>query len=699
MPDEGLKERLKNGELIDLTATEDKSVPAEWIVELSSGSDRSYPAALRLIGVTITGDLILRFITFPHEVILRNCELAGTLNCRGTRFHQSVHFDHCNFKKDAVFDRATVGGTILFSGSTFEKQLSLVDAVVDHNVIGIGVTIEGDLRATRIRTGKTLAFNSGVEDGKVNPTVIRGETVLFDAQVGATAEFSGVTFSGRARFVRMRAIGAAIFNSIVAGPDEAAVTTFGGRAEFFAASFGTSEFRGVRMEGFADFAICSFGSVALFSPIEKYLTLFQDDASFTQSHANGWFHFPGARFSKRALFSHVRAYGLDFSSANIATGQRCEALFSGATEFTGSKIDGPIYFVGARFESTAAFNSMTVAGDAFFDSQQTSDIYFASDAKFIGSSFGGMLSFRGARFERKASFETIRVTSIATFTGIRAQELRLFGARFSSDVELLEAEVKTANLWGMQCGQDLKLSGGTFEDLDLAHAKVSGVLELPADINHRLLLNDTSVGTVVSPITKPPKIIDLRRLSFTSFESKSWRPLLDLSDPFDRDSYLRIERLYRSRGEDREANEIYYAMRQRAMRQMHGQREWLRWLFNNVQSALFGYGAKPGRLLAVAIVTILIGTFLFSGQGALIKKEASDEKPGVADPFIVSAKLFVPTPDLAPFEKFEPATKWAHIPFTHYVFLPSLYGLLHRFLGAIIVPVGVLFLTGFFLRR
>ncbi|HEV7571893.1 MAG TPA: hypothetical protein VGQ21_10400, partial [Thermoanaerobaculia bacterium] len=93
---------------------------------------------------------------------------------------------------------------------------------------------------------------------------------------------------------------------------------------------------------------------------------------------------------------------------------------------------------------------------------------------------------------------------------------------------------------------------------------------------------------------------------------------------------------------------------------MRAQREWLRWLFNHVQSTLFGYGAKPGRLLAIAIVTIVIGTFLFSADDALIKKEASREKPGAADPFIVSAKLFVPTPDLAPFQKFEPATKWAH---------------------------------------
>ncbi len=699
MPDEGLKERLRNGELIDLTEAEDKTVPAEWIVELASGSDRSYPAALRLRGVTITGDLVLRFITFPHEVILRNCEFAGLLNCRGTRFHQSVHFDHCRFKEEAVFERATVGGTLLLSGSTFEKQLSLEDAVVDHNVMGIGVTIEGDLRAWRVRTGKTFALKSGVQDGKVNPTVIRGETHLADAQVGATAEFGGVTFGGRARFVRMRAIGAAIFNSVVAGPDEFAVTTFGDRAEFFGASFGTSEFRGVRMEGFADFSNCSFGSIALFSPIEEFLAHFQEDARFTQSHASGWFIFPGARFSKRAVFSHVRAYGLDFSSASIA-GQWREAVFSGATEFTGSKIDGPLYFAGARFESAAEFNSMTVAGDAFFNPRQTSgSVYFANDARFIGSSFGGKVSFRNARFGQTASFETVRVNSIANFTGIHAQELRLFGARFSSDVELMEAEVKTANMWGMQCGQDLRLSGGTFEHLDLAHAKVSGVLELRADINDRLLLNDTSVGAVDSSVTKPPKRVDLRRFSFASFESKSWRPLLDPSDPFDRDAYLRIERLYRARGEDVEANDVYYAMRQRATRQMRNQGEWLRWLFNRVQSALFGYGAKPGRLLAIAVVTILIGTFLFFGDGALVKKDPPKEKPGAVDAFIVSAKLFVPTPDLAPFQKFEPASQWAHIPFTHYLFLPSLYALLHRFLGAIIVPVGVLFLAGFFLRR
>jgi hypothetical protein len=148
-----------------------------------------------------------------------------------------------------------------------------------------------------------------------------------------------------------------------------------------------------------------------------------------------------------------------------------------------------------------------------------------------------------------------------------------------------------------------------------------------------------------------------------------------------------------------EANDVYFAMRQRATRQMRDQREWLRWLFNRVQSALFGYGAKPGRLLAIALVTILIGAFLFAGQDALVKKDSPKETASAVDAFIVSAKLFVPTPDLAPFQKFEPASQWAHIPFTHYLFLPSLYALLHRFLGAIIVPVGVLFLAGFFLRR
>ena len=698
MPDEGLKQRLKNGELIDLTEAEDKTIPAEWIVELASGSDRSYPSALRLCGVTITGDLVLRFVTFPHEVILRDCELAGLLNCRGTRFHQSVHFDCCKFKEEAVFERATVGGTLLLSGSTFERHLSLIDAVIDHNVMGRGVTIEGDLRALRVRTGKTFAFNSGVQDGKVTRTVIRGETHLADAQVGATAEFSGVTFGGLARFVRMRAIGAVIFNSIVAGPGQVAVTTFGSRAEFFGASFGIGEFRGVLMKGFADFSNCSFGSLALFRPVDEFPVRFQEDARFSQSHASGWFLFQGAQFSKRAVFSHVRAYGLDFSSATIA-GRWHGAVFSGAAEFTGSKIDGALYFADARFESTAEFNSMTVAGDAHFDPRQTSgSVYFANDAKFVGSTFGGILNFRHARFERTATFEAVRVASIANFTGVRAQELRLFGAHFGADVEIREAEVKTANMWSMQCGQDLKIFDGTFECLDLAHAKVSGVLELPANINTRLLLNDTSVGAVVSSVTKPPKKVDLRRFSFTSFDG-SWRALVDPSDPFDRDAYLRIERLYRARGEDLKANDVYYSMRQRATRQMRDQREWLRWLFNHVQSTLFGYGAKPGRLLAIAIVTILIGTFLFSSDGALIKKEAPKEERGAADPFIVSAKLFVPTPDLAPFQKFEPATRWVHIRFTHYLFLPSLYALLHRFLGLIIVPVGVLFLTGFFLRR
>ena len=187
-----------------------------------------------------------------------------------------------------------------------------------------------------------------------------------------------------------------------------------------------------------------------------------------------------------------------------------------------------------------------------------------------------------------------------------------------------------------------------------------------------------------------PFSIDMRRFTFASL-SGDGDALLARSDPFDRDAYIRVEALHRTRGEDAEARHVYSAMRKRATSIMWQKGERLRAIFNVVLDGLFEYGARPGRLLLWSMLFIALGTFVFSPQhpGALVHKDypKTTIAPRLTDAVIVSAKLFVPTPDLAPSEPFVPVNNAA------------LYALVHRICDAIIVPVGVLFLTGLFFRR
>jgi len=712
------RDRFIRGEAIDLSQAEDRTISAAFLESLIEGPDRTYPAALRLTGAIIEGKLNFRFATVKHEVILKNCELAGELNCRGTRFEKSVHFEGCRFRQSVYFDRAHVTGTLLFSDSTFGETLSLADATVDENIIGMRATF-ADFNATRLRVGKSVVFSGATFTGKAR---------LIDAQVGATAEFEGVRLK-EVNASRMHVAGAAFFRA-----DKTMPTTFDEAAIFLEASFGLTDFSGAEFRKEAEFRRCSFGMAATFASVPKggklFRTTFGGDARFQFSKADGWLIFAGALFRGQALFDACRCGGADFRAIAFDS-SIVSTSFLSRGNFIGCSVDGPLLFNGAMFESTATFSSAKVTLNAEFGDYEgvptrfrdkcrfvdahlgTSvqferaeflggvdlgntriehglfmrEAIFGQKATLVNATIGGSLDAVATRFEQDAVFDGVVVGGSMMLRGVRADHIRMVHARVTGNIELHNASVHKVNLWGAVVQREVQLAGVQIVTLLLDAARVEVMVDLSRSSVWSVDFAGANFGALQldADVNHLPVRVDVRRFAYGSF-SGDGHALLARSEPFDRDAYLRVENLHRTRGEDGEAHDIYYAMRDRATRLMLTNGERLRWFFNQLQDGLFGYGARPARLLLWTLLFLVLGTYVFSQPGALVHKDAKALRPQFVDSIIVSTKLFVPTPDLAPSEPFIPGNA-------------ALYAVFHRLCGAIIVPVGVLLLTGFFIRR
>src|SRR5262249_3105571 len=150
-----------------------------------------------------------------------------------------------------------------------------------------------------------------------------------------------------------------------------------------------------------------------------------------------------------------------------------------------------------------------------------------------------------------------------------------------------------------------------------------------------------------------------------------WRNFLNKCQPYDRQAYNQLERLFRSLGDEREAGNVYLTRRKREIRQserrvfgrfltqplswepirrysrkfeltffrvrpsprvkqqtgriaariLQAASETSRLAFHTLQWCLFRFGVRPLRLLVMSLVIIGFGCIVFSQPGAVTQKE------------------------------------------------------------------------------
>jgi len=109
------RERFLTGEEVDLSAEDDRTIPASLLESLISGPES---------------------------------------RAAGRAAHQGR--DH----RGAYFERVRVNGTLLFNDSTFSGVCSLLDAVVEDNVVAVNATFENEFTASCLRVAKASAPSS-----------------------------------------------------------------------------------------------------------------------------------------------------------------------------------------------------------------------------------------------------------------------------------------------------------------------------------------------------------------------------------------------------------------------------------------------------------------------------------------------------------------------------------------------------------
>jgi hypothetical protein len=214
--------------------------------------------------------------------------------------------------------------------------------------------------------------------------------------------------------------------------------------------------------------------------------------------------------------------------------------------------------------------------------------------------------------------------------------------------------------------------------------------------------------------------IDMRGFTYSRLVA-DWRELFDRLYPYDRQSYSHLETVLRMAGHDNQADEVYLARRR-----IEAQHSWNRVLRKNeygeltlrqslveipralgewFQRVLFNYGIRPYRLFLFSIFVLLIGVFVFSQPGAVLKKESrsqASQEENIrltrSEALNVSLHQFIPIIEIPPGNQWVPSDKPAPILSSLNISFAG-YATLHRIAGAILVPLGIAALTGLLRRR
>lgn len=395
-----------------------------------------------------------------------------------------------------------------------------------------------DFRGTVFR--KDATFTSANVEARVDlrETTFAANLLFDDSQVRGIFNCHKASF-GNVSFHRTKFRNSILFRD----------TTFRGKAIFSYCSVeGNADFFWTTFKDIARFDDATVEQHALFNP-----ALFEGEADFTgiQIKGNGYFDFHWDITSSVQVTSLVTVGEDTFRNPG--------AIFKKICTFVDAKIDGAAFFDRARFKGEALFGGMIVGGQLSFVGAP-----FDSYTAFDGTQVGGKTLFHGAHFKNEVAFARVNFQGGTYFQHAIHLDEYYMGTLFD----------KRAMFNAASLGPEVNFDG----DLALYHAYTSTV---PENVEPQAL-SDRFTGNV-----------DLRGCTYDHMWASSWKPILDQQEPFDRQPYVQLERMFRTAGEEHRADAVYYQRRRLEGRQKRG----LSKLGDLTLWGLVGYGVKMRRLL------------------------------------------------------------------------------------------------------
>ena len=449
-------------------------------------------------------------------------------------------------------------------------------------------------------------------------------------------------------------------------------------------------FSGSKVEGSAEFTYTNFGDSVTFAnasiggDLEMHNSCYQGSVDFSRLRVGSDFrlnecNFVGsAQFTNASIgkfllikYSFFRGAEEEVNFDNVKVGEDAlvRAIFYGPVRWNYGEAKGA-YYKESKFFDTFCFNSNSISHSVSFQACNLDKQFVCSQNKI-----GEDLDARSAHFKSKA-FVSANKT-----------------AQSSRDRDVAESDFD-ADFYRTKVGRFARLNGATFdgsvsleraelEDLDITSLKpwprAAGTTRL-ADSTVKYFRAGPLEGNTV-------KWIDIAGIPIVLTPGKEGADgggtLLAFLDnaEYDESLYMQLEQFLKAQGNREQADEVYIHGQERARdERLDCFSRAKSWILDEVTA----YGRQPWRALVWAGVVVGIGINVFWSREDM--EERKEEFKGRRyNPIWYSFDLFAPVIDL------EAASVWA----------PKkdkvgkwFYLRIHRLLGWILVPIGIVAITG-----
>jgi hypothetical protein len=355
-----------------------------------------------------------------------------------------------------------------------------------------------------------------------------------------------------------------------------------------------------------------------------------------------------------------------------------KAVFSGGADFYHSHWKGLVHMDGTRFGKDVRFDNLkseddilgdgvVFAGKVSFDGADAKGIYlwrckFIGPCEFRRNTVSRSIGFRNDTFNDRFSFQENSIDQNLDFTGAQFAKRRTSSVAPTTENGLIDVD-----LWRTHVGAFTQFNNAT----------ISGFLSLEECDLHELNLEG------VQPWRRDKRMTRLTNTAIRRFDGKSARDFLLFIDcsEFDRGIYSQLESFLKAEGQSDDANRVFI---HEQTRDRHTKLTAAARLKNWIWFLVTGYGREPWLALVWSAGVVAFGTILFwrSSDMELRDKKFVGRK---YNPVWFSLDLFAPIIDLESANVWSPRAdqlgKW-------------FYFRIHRILGWILVPIGIVAITG-----
>ena len=311
-----------------------------------------------------------------------------------------------------------------------------------------------------------------------------------------------------------------------------------------------------------------------------------------------------------------------------------KSTFMGAAIFYQMSIEGELRVNKGQFKKETNFNEIKVSGtlqlyqSKFYgpftlaNSEMNAIECAAEDPEFGHAEFKSYADFYSIIVKRDASFAFTSFDGPVDFSSIDiGKNLDLTKVHFTNKSE----EIR---FFSMKVGGNAVFNQTEFEGgFDMSRAEIGKNLEFgqtqATNASMPKILFGMKVDTFFYDTTmaSPYFFEDVDYRLFNPGSETYERPLALINgSTFRRNSYIRLESYYRGRGMEKEANNVYFAMRSRESKS-----GWPKYLSNGLLLITVGYGKWPWLALVWSLFFIVIGCIVFFCEDNMVMNKKYED--------------------------------------------------------------------------